>query len=195
MIINLIADDSPCLTDKCASSSRGGLQLPSAELTGYLPGIEPRVHFQNCRCSALSNPWLRNKLRLKPRTSSLIAYARTTQSSQTVEEQLAILEKYCHKHGYHISRVFVDTGGPGAGLQQALESLNEAAGLIAVDTDRFVADSVDRLRALRPLVHHFLCHTDKHLITVEEGIDTHSPAGQIVALELLTDSKDCFRRS
>lgn len=192
MISYSISEDSPSLADGCGSSVCRGIRVPSAEFTGYCSRIEPRVHFQNCRCAALSNPWLRNKLRLRPRTSSLIAYARTTELSKSLDEQLIIMENYCRNHGYRISKVFVDNGMPSVGLQQALDSLNEAAGLIAIDANQFVAGSVDRFRDLRPFVHHFLCHTEKHLITVEEGIDTHSPAGQKNALELLNDWKGCF---
>lgn len=189
---NTPINEDNCLTGACGLSVRKGPPGPSAELKDYCCQIEPRVHFQNCRCAALSNPWLRNKLTINPRTASLIAYVRTTEFSKTAVQQLQLIEHYCQAHGYKIAKVFVDDGVPAAGLQQSIDSLDETAGIIATDTNRFVEHGSDRLRQLRPFVHHFLCHTDKHLITIAEGIDTRSPAGQRAALELLADSKGCF---
>src|SRR5262249_58566321 len=94
---------------------------------------------------------------------------------------------YCGMNGYRIARVVQDLGRPAAGLTGALEALNQATALIAVDLERFVEHSDDRIRDLRPFVHHFFCHTNKHLITINEGIDTRSSAGQAIALDAVQE--------
>lgn len=144
--------------------------------------------------SSLSNPWLDNKLRLAHRSTGLIAYIRITGQPGEFEEQMEKIERHCAAHGYYISKIFLDEGIPSTGLQGAIDSLDEVGGIIAVDLNRFLhyGQSKDRLRELRPFLRHFISHSPKHLITVDEGIDTHSPSGQKTALDLMTDNTDCF---
>ena len=187
--MNQAKDNEPAGKD--LSDYRG-----QSEKSASLPEIHnrcecnPPISFQHC--PSLFNPWLRNKLSQSQRKGGLIAYIRTTDGDKELNQQAQILEEYCLEHGYRISKAFRDHGAPGHGLQEALDAVDEAAGLIAVDLDRFVENSSDRLRSLRPFVHHFLHHTEKHLITVAEGIDTRSPAGQLSALELINDMKGSF---
>lgn len=65
-------------------------------------------------------------------------------------------------------------------------------GLIALNLQTFVENSEDRLRDLRPFVHHFFCSGSKDLITIEEGINTATPQGQMAADSAVSSSKDAF---
>lgn len=162
------------------------------------PGIkqsnDSRIeNLQHSRAS-LSNPWVDNKLRLKSKCTGLIAYIRTNGNADEYTEQLCKISDYCNAHGYYINQIFSDDGEPSIGLQRAVNALDEVGGLIATDLNRFIhfTQSRDRLRELRPFLRHFISHSPKHLIAVDEGIDTHSPAGQHAALDLMLDNTDCF---
>lgn len=148
---------------------------------------DPPINFQHC--NALFNPWLRNKLTRSARKGGLIAYVRTFGDDDTMNSQLAAIENYCKEHGFKIVRVFHDHGSPGRGLQEALNAVDECAGIIAIDLIRFTQFTSDRHREIRPLIHHFLSHTDKHLITIAEGIDTRAPGGQLIAIDLMNDTR------
>lgn len=147
---------------------------------------DPPINFQHC--NSLFNPWLRNKLSRSSRKGGLIAYVRTF-GDDNMNSQLVAIEDYCKEHGFKVVRVFHDHGAPGRGLQEALNAIDECAGIIAVDLVRFTTFTSDRHREIRPLIHHFLSHTDKHLITIAEGIDTRSPGGQLTAIELMNDNR------
>ncbi len=185
-------EDPPELTAEERGETQKHQIRNAGALKSYCCHDKPHASFQHCGCFALSNPWLRNKLRRQHHTLGLIAYVRTSTASDDLNQQLALIGDYCAVHGYHITKVFKDEGIPSSGLREALDSLDEAAGIIAVDLNRFVAHSSDRLRELRPLIHHFFCQSTKHLITVKEGIDTRSPGGQLAALDLIADNRDGF---
>jgi hypothetical protein len=48
------------------------------------------------------------------------------------------------------------------------------------------------MRELRPFIHHFFCASQKHLVTIEEGLDSGSPGGQAAMLELVNQNKEAF---
>jgi hypothetical protein len=101
-----------------------------------------------------------------------------------------VISDYCHDNEYYVKATFVDQGKPSVGLKDAMKAVDDADGLIAADLNRFVEHSSDRFRDLRPFVHHFFCHAAKHLITVEEGVDTGSCAGQANVVELMNQVKE-----
>jgi DNA invertase Pin-like site-specific DNA recombinase len=115
---------------------------------------------------------------------------RVTDDELDAQKQLEVIQQYCFEHGYRIARAFKDKGKPSFGLAEALEALPQVDGLIAVDLNRFVEHQDDRLRDLRPFIHHFFCHTNKHLIAVEEGIDTRATARQRSAIEIINQVRD-----
>jgi DNA invertase Pin-like site-specific DNA recombinase len=121
-----------------------------------------------------------------------VAYIRLGGQQPAREEQARLIAHYCTQHGFRLAKTFVDIGKPSQQLQNALQELEEHDGLIAVDLNSFVEHENDRIRDLRPFIHHFFCHQSKHLITIQEGIDTGSAAGQMAAIEFASQDKDNF---
>jgi len=122
----------------------------------------------------------------------LVAYLRVAGDLSSQEEQTTTINDYCVNNGYRIAKFFVDTGKPSYALNEALQAMKEHHGLIAVNLQTFVENNEDRLRDLRPFVHHFFCSGNKDLITVEEGIDTATPQGQIAADDAVSSSEGAF---
>lgn len=150
------------------------------------PWATARMHSR----TSLNNPWGRQALPHPFCKTSLVAYVCTSGAPGEAERQLELIKSYCVNHGFRLQKVFADEGRASVGLARALEALGEADGLIAVDLDRFVQHEGDKTRDLRPLVHEFLSPGSKHLITIKEGIDTGSAAGQACALEIINQPRD-----
>jgi hypothetical protein len=153
----------------------------------------PDVYANLCHCGTMSNPWTRHKIAAEDQTKqnpSLVAYIKLGDGRMSREDQLNIIQQYCLQHGFRLDDTFVESEGTSGRLQEALATMKDHAGLIAVDLDSFVQDRRDRIRDLRPFLHHFFCHGKKHLIAIEEGIDTGTAAGQVAALEMVTCNKD-----
>lgn len=151
---------------------------------------EMRIHGSGC---ALRNPWSRKPLAPSAKSVhivDLVGYTRSDLDGIGADEQLKRLQNFCSKHGYRIKKVFADIGKPSFGLQAALEALDDADGLIVFNLNRLVEHSKDRLRDLRPLIRCHFFDPAKHLITIEDGIDTSSPTGQASLIELINRSKD-----
>lgn len=123
------------------------------------------------------------------RNHKVVAYVRAC-DEMGVDEQFVEIEKYAKEHHLSVLETFCDVGAPMSGLSHALEELEIADGLIVCNLDRLVAHPNDRLRDLRPILHRFCSHEGKHLISIEEGVDTSTPAGQRNALELINELKD-----
>jgi len=142
----------------------------------------------------LSNRWTKDSLAKRhkhPRQKGLIGYIRVN-GGLNLKDQKKTIDDFCRDNEYYLKGLFIDHGKPGASLQEAMQAVDQADGLIACDLDRFVEHADDRLRDLRPFIHHFFCHTDKHLITVEEGVDTGSTAGQANAISVINQVKEYF---
>lgn len=139
---------------------------------------------------ALNDPLGRQTLPHPFCKTSLIAYLRSSEEAGDAEKQLETIEAYCAHHGFRLKNIFKDEGAPSVGLTRALDALNGADGLIAVDLDRFVEHEGDKTRDLRPFVHEFLSLGSKHLITIKEGIDTGSAGGQASAIEFINQPRD-----
>jgi DNA invertase Pin-like site-specific DNA recombinase len=124
-----------------------------------------------------------------PKNTRLIAYLRPGQN-KTICQQRAEITTFCDEHGYCVTAEFMDEHKPGPGLQEALQHLQNVDGIIASDLNRFVEHDSYRARDLRPLLHHFLSNRAKHLLVIEEGIDTSTAAGQLAVMESINQLKD-----
>jgi len=145
-----------------------------------------------CHCAGHSHHWIPDKDKKRsrpPRQHGLIAYIRAD-SYSAADQQRRIINDYCHDNNYFIKATYTDTGRPANGLVEALEAAEKADGLIAADLNRFVESSDDRLRELRPFVHHFFCHPDKRLISVQEGVDTGTVIGQENVMSVMNHVKE-----
>jgi DNA invertase Pin-like site-specific DNA recombinase len=117
----------------------------------------------------------------------LIGYLRTGGSLISVRDQRNMIREYCVQNGHHlIGFTEVDSDKPSFGLQEALNGLKKSDGMIAVDLDRFITHGDDRLVELRPLVER-LFHSGKVLITLIDGIETATAAGQLGLIEMIND--------
>lgn len=148
---------------------------------------------ETCQCHGLTNPFLREAAIPVPNHGPmLVAYVRIAGDLASQEEQTTMINDHCIENGYRVAQFFVDTGKPSYALQEALQAMKTRHGLIAVNLQAFVENSEDRLRDLRPFVHHFFCAGSKDLITVEEGINTATSQGQIAADDAVAATCDSF---
>lgn len=151
----------------------------------------PDTAGESCLCHGLSNPFLRESpIPVPDHGPVLVAYIRVAGDLATEEEQSALISEYCLNNGFRIAQFFTDTGKPSYALTEALQAMKVHHGLIALNLQTFVENSEDRLRDLRPFVHHFFCSGSKDLITIEEGINTATPQGQMAADSAVSSSKD-----
>ncbi|MBA3859002.1 MAG: hypothetical protein C0507_19015 [Cyanobacteria bacterium PR.3.49] len=144
-----------------------------------------------CMCTEKGNSLASYYLN-RGKKEKLVAYVRVAHAEQ-VDEKADLIRDYCANNGYQIIEIFSDVGDhPSFGFKAALEALDNCDGLISLDLNQFVATKGDRIRELRPLIHHFFCHGGKHLITIAEGIDTGTELGQQNAIELVNETKVGF---
>ncbi len=123
-----------------------------------------------------------------------MGYVRSAGCSVDIDEQRRLIEQYCHEHHHHlVGLAHVDEGDPGLGLQEAITALHSYDGIIAYDLNRFVHSIDDRLVELRSLLERLL-HEGKVLITLVEGIETLTAAGQETIIELLYKLSDGQRQ-
>lgn len=117
----------------------------------------------------------------------LIGYLRTGGSQVSAREQRNMIREYCVQHGHHlVGFTEVDSDRPSFGLQEALNGLKKSDGIIAADLDQFVTHLDDRLIDLRPLIER-LFHTGKVLITLIDGMETITAAGQLRLVEVINE--------
>lgn len=124
--------------------------------------------------------------------TSVIAYMRLGGNQLSKDEQLRTIKYYCEEHDLELADVFSDQDKPSYGLQEALREVENHDALIAVNLNSFVEHDQDRIRDLRPFIHHFFCRRHKHLIAIQEGIDTGTPSGQQAAIDLSSQVKETF---
>lgn len=143
----------------------------------------------HCHCHGTHNVWAeRSHKQIRP--VKLAAYLRYDAEPPSREEQLDVIHEYCEKHGYEVVEIFEDEGThPGGGLARAMQACEHLQGVVASDLERFVRDHGDRLRDLKPFLHHFFCSSHRRLLSVKEGVDTSSALGQANALEILNAVK------
>lgn len=126
------------------------------------------------------------------RKERLVAYVRAGEQA-AIDAKINIINSYCQNHSYQLSEIFADVSDhPSFGFKSALDALESADGLISIDLNQFVSNHGDRIRELRPLIHHFFCYGGKHLITIEDGIDTGTELGQQNAIELISQTRSGF---
>lgn len=127
-----------------------------------------------------------------PKKEKLIAYIRAVRE-QDLEPHLREILQYCERRGYRVAQVFTDVGDhPSFGLQAAFSALDNSDGLISGDVNMFIKQGGDKIRELRPFIHHFFCLRQKHLITICDGIDTGTSMGQENAIALICQPKAGF---
>lgn len=123
-----------------------------------------------------------------------MGYLRSAGCIVDIAEQRRLIEQYCHDHHHHlVGFAHVDEGDPGLGLQEAVSSLHSYDGIIAYDLNRFVHSIDDRVLELRALLERLL-HEGKVLVTLVEGIETLTAAGQETVIELLYKLSDGHRQ-
>lgn len=124
------------------------------------------------------------------RNHRYVGYVRAA-NEDDLAGQYADLEQYAREHHLKIDQTFCDVGKPTSGLHHAMEAVEDADGLIVTDLNRLVTHTEDRLRDLRPILHHFCApSTGKHLISIAEGINTATAGGQHCAMQLVQEMKD-----
>lgn len=144
---------------------------------------------RNCICNG-SRPWFRTAASRFGHPVRLVAYARA-ESSLAADKQFRMIEDYCRANNFELVDRFSDIGTqPGMGFHQAMQQLSHANGLIAYELERFVHHQHDRLLDLKPLLHQFFCSGGRFLVTVKEGVNTQSAAGQKAAIEVMDSLKD-----
>ncbi len=144
-----------------------------------------------CMCTEKGNSLASYYLN-RARKEKLVAYVRVPHEEQ-IDEKVELIRQYCIDNGYQIIEVFSDVDDhPSFGFKAALDALENCDGLISLDLNQFVATKGDRIRELRPLIHHFFCRGGKHLITIAEGLDTGTEIGQQNAIELVSQTKGGF---
>jgi hypothetical protein len=144
---------------------------------------------RNCICNG-SRPWFRTAASRFSHPVRLVAYARA-ESSLAAAQQFSQIEDYCRANNFELVDRFSDIGTqPGMGFHQAMQQLSHANGLIAYELERFVHHQHDRLLDLKPLLHQFFCSGSRFLVTVKEGVNTQSAAGQKAAIEVMDSLKD-----
>ncbi|MFN8552961.1 MAG: hypothetical protein U0103_15930 [Candidatus Obscuribacterales bacterium] len=149
-----------------------------------------RVQSAECVCNNSSS--LADVFFGKPKGESLIAYIRAP-NQEEINRRWQEIDQHSKSHSYKIVQLFTDTGDrPSFGLQSALEALEYVDGLISCEMQMFIKDNGDRIRELRPFIHHFFCLHGKHLITIFDGIDTSTYFGQENAIELMCQTKAGF---
>jgi len=115
-------------------------------------------------------------------TKRAAIYARVSTDGQTTENQLLELRSVASRHGWQITKEYLDkgiSGAKGRDTRPALDSMCKA--IARKEIDLIAAWSVDRLgRSLQDLVT-FLAevHAKKvDLYLHQQGIDTTTPAGK-----------------
>ncbi len=140
-----------------------------------------------CKGNSLASYYLNRNRREK-----LVVYVRVSYEND-VDEKVELIREYCLDNNFQIADIFTDIGDhPSFGFKAALDAMENADGLISVDLNQFVSSGGDRVRELRPLIHHFFCAGGKHLITIADGIDTGTHFGQQNAIELMADTRAGF---
>ncbi|CAN5568575.1 hypothetical protein BH10CYA1_BH10CYA1_60490 [soil metagenome] len=177
-------------TDSAIKRSSNSRQQSSLENIWKECACPPQPCAQLCQTLGVSggkHVFLKNKNK-----TSIVAYVRVDDKQLPQDEQIRIIKSYCALHDLDIAHTFIDHGKPSYGLQDALQELENSDALISVDLNVFVEHEGDRVRDLRPLIHHFFCHQKKHLIAIQEGLDTGTAAGQRIAMDIASEVKDSF---
>ncbi len=116
------------------------------------------------------------------KTKRVAMYCRVSTDGQTVENQQRELDAVAERHGWDITRTFIDhgiSGAKGRNKRPAFDELHKA--IARREIDMVAAWSVDRLgRSLRDLVGFLeeLNAKDVDLYLHQQGLDTSTPAGR-----------------
>ena len=117
----------------------------------------------------------------------LIGYVRSGHTDLSCEEQIDALKNYCIDHGYKLVSVYRDNDELGAGYNDMMDAMSNVDGIITYDVTRLVSHPSDTLRELRPLFKNRFMRTGKKILTVAEGIENLTAAGQAHIIEFMND--------
>lgn len=141
---------------------------------------------ENCLCVTPTKGFSLNP----NKKENLVGYIRADDETVAAAKAISIKD-FCEKNNYSLQQIYLDLGDkPSYEMTAAMNDLEIADGIIATDINQFIAPSLDKMRDIRPFVHHFFCTGAKHLITIEDGIDTGTAHGQSAAMDLLSQVKD-----
>lgn len=121
----------------------------------------------------------------------LVAYSRHGGESNSVDIQRERIDSYCLTHGFSVvAHHTCQSEDDNLALQDAITDLEHCAGLIVSDISRLVKHHTDPLRDLAPLLHDSFFNNSKILISVKEGINTSTSAGQQALIEFMKELRD-----
>ncbi|MBX9666945.1 MAG: recombinase family protein [Candidatus Obscuribacterales bacterium] len=143
-----------------------------------------------------SMPWGNLSIHHRPRRNAhLIAYTKYGGENNTIMMQVDHIHRFCTMHGYTIQNVFEwEKSRPGTAIREALMAMHTADGIIVSDLTRLIDHYADPMRDLKPLVHECF-RNGKHLIAVNEGIDTATVVGQNALIEYTQELHDVVYRT
>lgn len=119
------------------------------------------------------------------RNRKLVAFLKESRDSLLIDEQLRVILAFCEDHLTEIVAQIIDDGPESLPVQEIIEALRSADGIIVSDLNRLV-EHIEQGNYLGPVLHEFFCgRSPKRLVSVCEGLDTKSIAGQFSAIELL----------
>lgn len=125
------------------------------------------------------------------RNRSLLAFLKEDEDSMPIKQQFDLIEEFCRIHGLKVARKIVYQGSRATSLEEAIRQMAFTDGVIVSDLNRLVSHQCDRGHDLRILLHEFVgAPAHKRLVSVLEGIDTRTAAGQQAALETINQIKD-----
>jgi hypothetical protein len=117
----------------------------------------------------------------------LVGYVRLGDTSASGLEQLNAIRGYCRAHRQECITVCTDDGAPGFGLARALRQMKNFDGLITFDATRLVDNQSDTYRSLRPLIESTFMHGHKKFISIADGLENITPAGQEALISALNE--------
>jgi site-specific DNA recombinase len=117
----------------------------------------------------------------------LVAYTRVSSDSQaentSLDDQKSRLMSYAHAYGHEVVQTFVEVGS-GASMDKRPEFLKAIAAMKNGEADGVIALKLDRIgrntRDILALVDDVLKPYKKALILLDVGVDTSTPAGEMV---------------
>ena len=117
----------------------------------------------------------------------LIAYARvSTGDQQTIEAQGDKARAFCQLHDHELTHIYTDEGVSGQtidrdGLRDCLNALKKADGIVITKLDRLSRSLMDWCWLM-----DYIHGQKKVLVSVTDGIDTSTAAGEMMANMLAT---------
>lgn len=116
----------------------------------------------------------------------LVAFVRSGHESLCSEQEKEIIE-YCETHHHKVASFFGRHTMNATALNNALDALHDADGLIVTDMMRLFCHDQDPVRRLKDQVKESFFRGGKRLIAIHDGIDTATADGQAKLLHFLRE--------